>query len=125
MIQDSIDHARAVANPRLALLGFLPTMVVKTLSIQTNYAADLKAAYGDDVFEAVVPAAKDFKEAVTLRKSVIEYKPKCAASKAIVAVADELLRRLDERSGRARGAGPDAVVNGSPDDFIRDEREVA
>ncbi len=95
MILDSIDHAQRVANPRLRLLGFLPTMVVKTLSIHTNYTADLRAAYGSDVFDAVVPAAKDFKEAVTLRKTVIEYKPKSAASKAIEAVADELLARIE------------------------------
>ncbi len=69
-------------------------MVVKTLSIHTNYTADLRAAYGADVFDAVVPAAKDFKEAVTLRKTVVEYKPKSAASKAIEAVADEMLARI-------------------------------
>jgi chromosome partitioning protein len=121
-IQDSLDHARAVANPRLALLGFLPTMVQKALSIHTTYDADLRAAYGDDVFAATVPAAKDYKEAVTLRKSVGEYKPRSAASRAIEAVADELLARLDARCG-AMIAG--SLVSGSPGGEMVERKGVA
>ncbi len=103
MILDSIDRARALVNSRLTLLGLLPTMVVRTLSIHSNYGADLRAAYGTDVFEAVVPAAKDFKEAVTLGKAVSEYRPRCAAAKAIEAVAAELLSRVEARCGMVSG----------------------
>jgi chromosome partitioning protein len=99
MILDSIDRARELSNPDLKVLGILPTMVVKTLTIHTNYLADLREAYGADIFEAVIPAAKDFKEAVTLRRSIGEYKPKSAASKSTEDVADELLARLAERCG--------------------------
>jgi chromosome partitioning protein len=106
VIQDSIDHARAAVNSRLKLLGFLPTMVVKSLSIHTKYAADLREVYGDDVFEATIPAAKDFKEAVTLGKSVVEYKPRSAAAKSIEALADELLARLSSRCGLMSGSSP-------------------
>jgi chromosome partitioning protein len=112
MILDSLDHARRVANPRMQLLGLLVTMVTKNLSIHTNYAADLRAAYGADVFEATVPAAKDFKEAVTLRKTVVEYKPKSASARAIELVADEMLTRIASR----RAVGLDAA---------HDERRIA
>lgn len=112
-ILDSIDHARAVANPRLTLLGFLPTMVNRSFSIHASYAANLRAAYGDDVFEAMVPASTDFKVAVTLRKSIAEHKPRGAAAKAMEAVADELLARLAARSNGS--------VSGAPNG----EREVA
>ena len=99
MILDTFDHARAVANPGLTLLGFLPTMFTKTLSIHRNYEVDLRDAYGADVFANVVPAAKDFKEAVTLRKSVTEYKPRSEAARCIEAVAFEMLERLADRCG--------------------------
>lgn len=105
-ILDSIDHARSAGNPRLRLLGILPTMVVKSLSIHATYGADARAAFGDDVFEAVVPASTDFKVAVTMRKGVCEYKPRSLASRAIVAVADELLARYDARCG--------VLVSGAP-----------
>ena len=96
-IQDAIDHVRAGANPRLVVLGFLLTMFHKALAVHAGYATDLRAIYGDDVFESVVPLAKDFKEAVMLRKPVVAYKPRSAAAKAIDALADELLARLDAR----------------------------
>jgi chromosome partitioning protein len=97
-IQGSIDHVRAGANPRLAVLGFLLTMFNKSLAVHAGYAADLRAIYGDTVFDTVVPHAKDFKEAVMLRKPVVGYKPRSAAAKAIEALADELLARLDART---------------------------
>ncbi|SIO67980.1 chromosome partitioning protein [Singulisphaera sp. GP187] len=96
-IQGSIDHVRAGANPRLTVLGFLLTMFQKSLAVHAGYAADLRAIYGDAVFETVVPHAKDFKESVMLRKPVVAYKPRSAAAKAIDALADELLARLDAR----------------------------
>jgi len=96
-IQGSIDHVRAGANPKLAILGFLLTMYNKSLAVHSGYADDLRAIYGDDVFETTVPLAKDFKEAVMLRKPVVEYKPRSAASKAIEALADELVTRLDAK----------------------------
>ena len=52
----------------------------------------------------MVPAAKDYKEAVTLGKCVTEFKPKCAASDAIEKVRDELLARLEARCGLVHDA---------------------
>jgi chromosome partitioning protein len=104
MIQDSIEHARGLVNSRLKLLGFLPTMFVKTLKIHIDYLRDLRAIYGDDVFNFVVPAAKDYKEAVTMGKCVTEYKPTCKASEAIEEVMGELLARLEARCGLVHDA---------------------
>jgi chromosome partitioning protein len=98
-IQGSIDHVRAGANPRLAVLGFLLTMFNKSLAVHAGYAADLRAIYGDAVFETVVPHAKDFKEAVMLRKPVVGYKPRSASAKSMEALADEMLARLEARAG--------------------------
>lgn len=119
-IQDSIDHVRAGANPRLVVLGFLLTMFNKSLAVHTNYAADLRAIYGGDVFETNVPLAKDFKEAVMLRKPVVEYKPRSAAAKAIEALADELLARLDARVPSKAKAGAGAAPEGGPEDEPQD-----
>jgi chromosome partitioning protein len=110
MIQDTIAHARRTANSKLKLLGFLPTMFVKTLKIHIDYAADLRAIHGEDVFEKVVPAAKDYKEAVTMGKCVTEFKPRCAASVAIEEVRDELLARLEARCGLVHSAPAEAVA---------------
>jgi chromosome partitioning protein len=98
MILNSVERAVEVANPRLKMLGILPTMV-SNFSIHTNYLEDLRDAYGADIFEAVIPAATDFKVAVTLRKSIVEYKQSGRAFDATEAVADEMLARIADRCG--------------------------
>ncbi len=99
-LQRAIRRVQAGPNPDLVLVGYLVTMFVKTLSVHISYEADLREVYGDDVFRALVPLAKDFKEAVILRKPVGLYKPKSAAAKAIVALAEEMVARLDARVAR-------------------------
>jgi len=47
-----------------------------------------------------------YKVAVTLRKAVVEHKPKSLAAKSMAAVADEMIARLDSRTG--------SLVSGSP-----------
>ena len=76
-------RVQAEANPALSLIGYLITMFNKSLGVHITYEADLRQVYGDDVFATVVPLAKDFKEAVILRKPVGHYKPRSAAAKTV------------------------------------------
>lgn len=99
-IQRAFDAALAYHNPRLRLAGYLVTMFNKTLGIHTAYNHQLRTLYGDQVFEATVPLAKDFKEAVAARQPVGFYKPRSAAAKAIKGVADELIVRAAAASSR-------------------------
>jgi chromosome partitioning protein len=100
-ILDTIEHVRSLANPALVLVGFLVTMYNKALSVHVTYESNLRSLYGEDAFSVTVPLAKDFKEAVTLRKTVLAYKPRSAAARSIDALADELLARVDARIGLA------------------------
>jgi len=77
-IRRSIARVRTEANAHLALVGYLVTMFNKALSVHITYDAYLRELYGEDVFATVVPLAKDFKEAITFRKPVIEHKPRSA-----------------------------------------------
>ena len=96
-IRRTIARVRAEVNPGLALIGYLVSMHNKGLSVHTTYEAYLRERHGPDVFAAVIPQAKDFKEAVTYRKPIVEYKPRSAAARATAALADEFLARLDAR----------------------------
>lgn len=100
-IQRAFDAALAYHNPQLRLAGYLVTMFNKSLGIHSAYNHQLRTLYGEQVFEATVPLAKDFKEAVAARCPVSDYKPRSAAAKAIKAVADELLTRTSEASNRS------------------------
>ena len=99
-IQRAFDRALAHHNPRLRLAGYLVTMFNKSLGIHAAYDHQLRALYGDQVFGATVPLAKDFKEAVAARQPVGYYKPRSAAAKSIKAVADELVARAESAASR-------------------------
>lgn len=94
-VRESIGAVRARTNPGLHLLGYLLTMFDKRLAIHLAYEGHLRAIYGEDVFAAPIPLAKDFKEAVAARQPISHYKPKSAAAKATKAVAEELLARVE------------------------------
>ncbi len=123
-IQRAFDLALAHHNPRLRLAGYLVTMFNKSLGIHSAYDHQLRALYGDQVFRATVPLAKDFKEAVAARQPVGGYKPRSAAAKAIKAVADELIERTQEAATRpaeflylGHRAGPKDLPIGSAVDL--------
>jgi chromosome partitioning protein len=92
-VQKAIDLALAKHNPRLRLLGYLVTMVLKRVGVHVAYEQQLRTLYRDQVFAATVPLVKDFKEAIAARRPISAYKPRSAAAKAIKLVADELLQR--------------------------------
>jgi chromosome partitioning protein len=100
-VRESVGAVRARTNPTLRLLGYLLTMFDKRLAIHLAYEGHLRALYGADVFDAPIPLAKDFKEAVAARQPISHYKPKSAAAKATKAVADELLARVESLGATA------------------------
>ncbi len=105
-VMEAVTAVRGRTNAALRMLGLLLTMYDKRLGIHVAYERHLREIYGPDVFEATFPLAKDFKEAVAARLPVSAYKPRSAAAKAISAVGEELLRRIDRMgdSGTERSA---------------------
>jgi chromosome partitioning protein len=101
-VNDSAARVAGGPNPGLALLGYLLTMVAPRRSVHQVYEERLRAAYGDAVFATRVPEAADFVEAVARRLPIALHKPRSAAAKAIAAVAEELLARVEARDGSAR-----------------------
>lgn len=66
-------------------------------SVHRFYETQLRELYGDLVFDAMIPDAVDYLEAIMDRKPVGLYKPKGAAAKAMRALAEELESRLAAR----------------------------
>ena len=95
-VTESIGEVRAALNPGLALAGFLLTMVER-IAIHQVFEAQLREEHGADVFAATFPKATGFKEAIAALKPVSHHKPKLAPAKAVRAVVDELLARMEAR----------------------------
>jgi chromosome partitioning protein len=99
-VQESVALAAELANPGLSILGYLLTMVQPRRAVHKMYEETLRAQYGDDVFSTRIPHAAEFPEAIAYRKPIAQYKPRGAAAKAIKALADELLARLEGQRSR-------------------------
>lgn len=89
----TLNRVRKLANPGLALLGYLITMYQKRLALHQTYGETLRAAYKDAVFRVEVPFLSDYKLSVMAQVPISEHKPRSQAAKAIGALADEILER--------------------------------
>ncbi|MBX6315732.1 MAG: ParA family protein [Isosphaeraceae bacterium] len=94
-INRALAQVRAEVNPGLILLGYLVTMYNKSLAIHAAYAEQLRAAYGELVFETAIPLSTDYKVAVTSGTPIALLKPRSIAAKAMSALAEELLARAN------------------------------
>ena len=91
-------------NPELHLAGYLLTMFNPRLAIHRAYESMLRQLYGESVLTTTIPIGADFKEAVAIRKPIVEHKPRGASAKSIKALADELLARV---TYTVQGEAPD------------------
>src|SRR5918995_921862 len=90
-------------DPQASLTqGFYGPATLGTVSAGES----MSALYDEDATPspaARVPRAKDFVEAVAARVPVSHFKPRSAAAKAVQAVADELLVRVESEALDIRG----------------------
>jgi chromosome partitioning protein len=93
-VLECVASVQGGPNPGLGMAGLLLTMFDRRLAVHTTYEAMLRELYGADVFANSVPRAKDYVEAVACRRPIALHKPRSAATKAMAAVADELLARV-------------------------------
>jgi chromosome partitioning protein len=93
-VLESAAAVRATVNPAMGPAWFVVSMLAARRAIHQAFVEGLRAGHGDAVFEAAIPEAVDFVEAVVALKPIGHLKPKGAAAKAVKAVAEELLQRL-------------------------------
>jgi chromosome partitioning protein len=96
------EEVRAHGFP-VELAGVLLTMVSPRRALHQAYEASIRQEYGDAVFAARMPELPDFPEAIALRKTVAQYKPKGAAAKAVKAIAEELIERAAKAEAEGQG----------------------
>jgi chromosome partitioning protein len=93
-VLESLARVRSAGFP-VALLGYLITMMSPRRTLHQLYEEQLREMYGGAVFTARIPEAPEFPEAISRRQTIAQYKPKGAAAKAIRALAEEILSRID------------------------------
>jgi chromosome partitioning protein len=85
-------------NPGLAINGVLLTMYDSRLNLCRQVAEDAKEYFGAKVFGTPIPRNVRLAEAPSFGKPILLYDPQSVGARSYLAVAEELLRRLENSS---------------------------
>lgn len=91
----TIERVRTRLNPRLTLLGIVLTMVDRRNRLTESVSDDVRAVMGDKVLKTVIPRNVKLSEAPSHGLPALLYDSRCAGSEAYVALARELIGRID------------------------------
>jgi chromosome partitioning protein len=89
----TIEAVRVRFNLNLQLQGVVLTMYDKRNSLSDAVAADVRAYFGDQVYETVIPRNVRVSEAPSHGKPVLLYDLRCPGSRAYMHLAGEFLKR--------------------------------
>ncbi len=89
----TVEAVRARFNSSLEIEGVVLTMYDKRNGLSTAVERDVRAYFGDRVFESVIPRNVRVSEAPSHGKPVLLYDMKCSGSRAYMNLASEMLRR--------------------------------
>jgi chromosome partitioning protein len=89
----TIDRIKRAFNPRLEIQGIVLTMYDKRNNLSELVAADVRAHFGDKVYETVIPRNVRVSEAPSHGRPVLVYDMMCVGSRAYIQLASEVLRR--------------------------------
>ena len=101
-LMKTIEMVRQSLNPTLEIQGLVLTMYDRRSTLSGQVAADVRAHFGDKVYEAVIPRNVRVAEAPSFGKPALIYDLKCAGSQAYLRLAREVVAR--ERSRRLQAA---------------------
>lgn len=97
----TVEAIRARFNPALEIQGVVLTMYDKRNSLSDAVASDVRAFFGEQVYETVIPRNVRVSEAPSHGKPVLLYDLKCPGSRAYMHLAGEVLRREESRINEA------------------------
>ncbi len=96
----TVDLVRGSLNPALEIQGVILTMYDRRNSLSEQVAGDVRAHFGDTVYQTVIPRNVRVSEAPSFGKPVLVYDLKCTGSQAYLKLAREVVLRERERRKR-------------------------
>ncbi len=92
----TVEAIRARFNPSLEIEGVVLTMYDKRNSLSDAVAQDVRAYFGTQVYETMIPRNVRISEAPSHGKPVLLYDLKCPGSRAYLQLASEVLKREED-----------------------------
>ena len=94
---NTIKQVHANLNPDLQIIGLLRVMFDPRITLQQQVSDQLKAHFGDKVFDTVIPRNVRLAEAPSYGLPGVVFDPSARGSQAFVAFATEMVTRLGQR----------------------------
>jgi chromosome partitioning protein len=92
---NTIKQVHANLNPDLQIIGLLRVMYDARITLQQQVSEQLKAHFGDKVFDTVIPRNVRLAEAPSYGQPGVVFDPASKGAQAFVEFARELVRRLE------------------------------
>ena len=113
---NTIKQVHANLNKNLQIVGLLRVMFDPRITLQQQVSDQLKAHFGDKVFDTVIPRNVRLAEAPSYGLPGVIFDPSAKGSQAFVAFATEMVARLAaKKAGVAPSGMPSASMKGSSD----------
>jgi chromosome partitioning protein len=96
-------------NPPLAISGVLLTMYDARLNLCRQVADDAREYFGPKVFHTPIPRNVRLAEAPSFGKPILLYDVQSVGAKSYIAVAQELMQRVEGNEAVVNGTLPEAV----------------
>ncbi len=103
---NTIRQVHANLNPELEVIGILRVMYDARITLQQQVSEQLKAHFGDKVFDTVVPRNVRLAEAPSYGLPGVVFDPSSKGAQAFTDFAREVLQRLDARRAGKSGTAP-------------------
>jgi len=91
---NTIKQVHANLNPELAIIGLLRVMFDPRITLQQQVSEQLKAHFGDKVFNTVIPRNVRLAEAPSYGVPGVVFDPASKGAQAFVAFAQEMVERI-------------------------------
>jgi chromosome partitioning protein len=101
---NTIKQVHANLNKNLQIIGLLRVMFDPRVTLQQQVSEQLKAHFGDKVFDTVIPRNVRLAEAPSYGLPGVVFDPAAKGSVAFVAFAEELVDKMPPASAFASGA---------------------
>jgi chromosome partitioning protein len=111
---NTIKQVHANINPELEVIGILRVMFDARITLQAQVSEQLKAHFGDKVFDTVIPRNVRLAEAPSYGLPGVVFDPSAKGSQAFVAFAEELVRKLPPASAMHGGSAAAPVPPTAP-----------
>ncbi|MBL96057.1 MAG: chromosome partitioning protein ParA [Magnetovibrio sp.] len=92
-LMKTIEGVKQKFNPGLEIQGIILTMFDNHNNLSSAVAEDVRAYFGDKVYETVIPRNVKVSEAPSFGRPVVVYDLKCAGSEAYLNLAGEIIHR--------------------------------